>query len=363
MVRAVRFSEFGGPEVLEVVDIEMPVPEAGEVLVQVVAAGTNPVESAIRSGVSPDRWPVVFPEGQGRDLAGIVIGVGPGVTDFRVNDEVMGYVARGSHATHVAVPAGQLAIKPHSVPWEIAGSLYVAGTTALDALQDTAIGRGDTLVVTSAAGGVGCLVVQLAVRRGARVIGTAAPRNADYLRQIGATPIDYGPDLAERIRAVAPDGVDAFVDFLGGDGVETAVELGVPAGRISTVLDWRAVDEYGVQRATAGSVRELLVVAELMEQHAVRMPIADVFSLDDVADAYRRLDRREAVGKIVIGMNIVEYRNQRLKGTALKQQDATLGVPTPHPPTESHEVLPPVFGHRRGFVPSRPADPHPAAGV
>lgn len=362
MVRAVRFSEFGGPEVLEVVDIEMPVPGVGEVLVQVVAAGTNPVESAIRSGAAPDRWPVVFPEGQGRDLAGIVEGVGPGVTEFAVGDEVMGFVARGSHATHVAVPVSQLAVKPRSVPWETAGSLYVAGTTALDALQDTAVGAGDTVVVTSAAGGVGCLVVQLAVRRGARVIGTAAARNADYLRQIGATPIEYGPDLADRIRAVAPDGVDAFIDFLG-DGVAAAVELGVPLGRISTVLDWRAVDEYGVQRATAGSVRELLVVAELMEQHAVRMPIADVFSLEDVADAYRRLDRRESVGKIVIGMNVVAYKNQRLHQSAIKQQDATLGVATPHPQTQAHEVLPPVFGHRKGFVPTSPADRRPAAGA
>ncbi|MET0976057.1 MAG: NADP-dependent oxidoreductase, partial [Leifsonia sp.] len=319
-----RFSEFGGPEVLRVVDIEMPVPGDDEVLVEVVAAGTNPVESAIRSGVQPDRWPVRFPEGQGRDVAGIVIGLGPGTTRFAIGDEVMGFVARGSHATHVVVPSAQLAPKPHNVQWEIAGSLYVAGTTALDALQDTAVGAGDTVVVTSAAGGVGCLAVQLAVARGARVIGTAAARNADFVRQLGAIPVAYGPDIADRIRVVAPDGVGAFIDFFGGDSVTAAIELGVPPQRISTVLDWAAVDDYGVQRATAGSIREMLVIAELMQQHRIRMPIADVFSLDDVEAAYRQLDRRESVGKIVLGMNLVEYRNQRLHQSGVKEQDATL---------------------------------------
>ena len=254
-------------------------------------------------------------------------------------------------------------MKPPSVPWEIAGSLYVAGTTALDALADTAVRAGDTVVVTSAAGGVGCLAVQLAIARGARVIGTVAERNFDYLRQLGATPVAYGPGLVERIRAVAPDGVDAFIDFFGGDSVKAAIELGVSPQRISTVLDWAAVDDYGVQRATAGSVREMLVVARLMEAHQLRMPIADVFALDDVEAAYRQLDRRESVGKIVIGMNLVEYRNQRVRQTDVKEQDATLGVPTEHPTVEAHEVLPPVFGHRKGFVPSPPEDPRPGGGA
>ncbi|MEJ3403691.1 NADP-dependent oxidoreductase [Rathayibacter sp. YIM 133350] len=360
MARAVRFTEFGGPEVLQVVDIETPVPGEGEVLVEVVAAGTNPVESAIRSGVYPERWPVSFPEGQGRDLAGVVTAVGPGVTRFKPRDEVMGFVARGSHATHVAVPESQLARKPHGVAWEIAGSLYVAGTTAIDALRDTGVGKGDTLLVTSAAGGVGGLTVQLALRAGAQVVGTVAERNFDYLRMLGATPVAYGPDLAARIRDVAPQGISALADFFGGDSVDVAIQLGVAPARISTVLNWEAVDDYGVERATAGDVHELLTVAELMEQHKLRMPIADVFSLDEVQAAYRQLDRRESLGKIVIGMHPVKYRNQHTRNVDLKQQDATLGVPTPHQPVGSAEALPPVFGHRRGHAPTEPGDPRPA---
>lgn len=363
MARVVQYSRFGGPEVLEVVDIDTPAPGAGEVLVRVIAAGTNPVESAARSGAAPELWHVDLPTGQGRDLAGIVSAVGSGVSRFRVGDEVMGYVDHGSQATDVVVPEAQLAPKPRGVEWEIAGSLYVAGTTALDGVRDVALRPGDVVVITSAAGGVGGLAVQLAVAKGARVIGTVAERNFDYVRMLGATPVAYGADLASRIRSAAPNGVDAFIDFFGGNSVEVARELGVPSSRITTVLALDAVDEYGVQTATAGGLAEMLEIAKLMQDHQLRMPIADVFPLEDIVAAYTQLDRRESVGKIVIGMNPVRYRNQRTRDTGVKQQDVTLGVPTPHDQIDSPVVLPPVFGHRRGHAPTPPADRRPEEGA
>lgn len=348
MTRAVRFQSFGGPEVLEVLDVSTPEPGPGEVLVDVVAAGTNPVESAVRSGLRVDRWPVKFPEGQGRDLAGTVAGLGPDAKRFAVGDEVMGWVARGSQATQVVVPEDHLLKKPRHLQWEVAGGLYVAGTTALDAVENSGIGQGDVVVITAAAGGVGCLAAQLAVLKGARVIGTAAERNADFLRQLGVVPLSYGVDLVDRVRSLAPHGVSAFLDFLGGESVKAAVELGVAPSRIKTVLDWSAVDEYGVSRAVAGDLRALATVADLIEHNRIRMPIADIFTIDDVVAAYSRLDRRDSVGKIVIGMHPVHYRGQHTHDTDLKQQDQTLGVMDHHDPLRVAEALPPVFGHRKG---------------
>ena len=155
LAHVVRFSEHGGPEVLEVVEQPMPIPGEGEVLVAVFATGLNPVESAIRRGDHPERWPVSFPSLQGRDLAGVVASTGPGVAAFSHGDEVMGFVDRGAHATHVVVPESQLLAKPPELTWEVAGSLYVAGTTAWTAVEGLALTPSDTVVITAAAGGVG----------------------------------------------------------------------------------------------------------------------------------------------------------------------------------------------------------------
>ncbi len=232
---AVRFAEFGDPDVLEVVEVPTPEPGEGEVLVEVFATGLNPVESAIRRGDHPERWPVDFPSPQGRDLAGVVVAVGPGVQQFARGDEVMGYVDRGAQATYVAVPERQLLPKPPSLTWEVAGSLYVAGTTAWTAIEGLALGPSDEIVITAAAGGVGCLAAQFARMRGATVIGTCAEMRFDFLRQFGVIPMAYGPGLADRVRVLGDDPnhpaggrpVSAFLDFLGGQTHE-AIKLGVP---------------------------------------------------------------------------------------------------------------------------------------
>ena len=181
--RAVLFDRYGGRDVLYVADVPMPTPAPGEVTVAVKAAGINPGEAAIRSGVLRDRFPASFPSGEGSDLAGIVVAVGDGVDDFAVQDAVLGYSwRRSSHATHVAVPVSQLIHKPPELSWEAAGSLYVVGCTAYAAVRAVDAKAGETVAVSAAAGGVGTVVVQLLALRDAQVLGIASPANADWLR-------------------------------------------------------------------------------------------------------------------------------------------------------------------------------------
>lgn len=175
--RAVRFDRFGGREELYVADIDMPTPESGEVVVEVRAAGINPGEAAIRLGALQQIFPSTFPSGEGSDLAGVVTAVGPDVTEFSVGDEVLGFSwRRSSHATHTAVPVGNLIRKPPELSWEVAGSLYVVGATAYAAVRAVAPQSGETVAVSAAAGGVGSIAVQLLTRHGARVLGRSSPR-------------------------------------------------------------------------------------------------------------------------------------------------------------------------------------------
>ncbi|RNB46146.1 NADP-dependent oxidoreductase [Agromyces tardus] len=343
MPHAVRYTRFGGPEVLEVGDIAMPEPGAGEVLVEVFATGLNPAESSMRRGDHPERWPVELPAAQGRDLAGVVVATGPGVFGFSKGDEVMGYSDRGAQATHVVVPEGHLLAKPPAITWEVAGSLYTAGTIAWSAVEGLALASDDTIVVTAAAGGVGCLAAQFARMRGATVVGTSVETRFDFLAQFGVIPTGYGPGLADRVRALVPGPVTAFLDFLGGQAAE-ALALGVAPSRITTVLDWDAVDEHGVRTAEPGDLVALGRVAALVAAHRVRLPIADVFPVDRVADAYRALDRRDAPGKIVLGFRVVGYPGERAHEPELKEQDVTLGVLTPHDHIDVEEDVPHAIG-------------------
>ena len=340
MAQAVRFARYGGPEVLELVDIEIPRPGPDEVLVEVVAAGVNPVESAIREGHHSDHWPVHFPEAQGRDLAGIVRAVGANVHGFKPGDEVMGYVLRGSHATHVLVPATQLMKKPVNVTWEVAGSLYVAGTTAWTAIRQLNLKPGETVIVTAAAGGIGALAAQLAIRAGAKVIGTAHHNRGDYLRQLGVIPVAYEEDLVARARALAPGGVAAIADFFGSGVSDIARELGVPASRVVTTLDWDAVDEYGVAKALAGDLSILREVTQLIADKQIRLPIADIFAMEDIQDAYRKMAKREAPGKIVLSMQPVLGKADKWWQPDIRQQEVTVDVDTTHERMHVSEGLP-----------------------
>jgi NADPH:quinone reductase-like Zn-dependent oxidoreductase len=303
-VRAVRFHEYGGIYVLRVEEVERPTPGPDQVLVEVRAAGIQPGEVSIRTGVLHDRWPARFPSGQGSDLAGVVVEVGSHVRGVALGDEVLGFThLRASHAEYVVVDDVALTQRPDGLPWEVAGSLYVAGTTAYATVFAVEPMPGDTVVVSGAAGGVGSLAVQLARRRGATVIGLASERNHDWLRGRGVVPVEYGEGVAERVRAASGGQVDAFIDTFGDGYVELAVELGVPPARINTIKAWQAAARIGARTYGEGTAACAVVVGELARLAArgeLEVPIAATYPLEQVQDAFRELERRHTHGKIVL---------------------------------------------------------------
>jgi NADPH:quinone reductase len=302
--RAVRFDSYGGPDVLYVTDIDRPVPGAGEVLVEVRAAGINPGEAGIRTGALHERFPATFPSGEGSDLAGVVVEIGSGVTDFAVGDEVLGFsFQRSSHATHTVVPVDQLIHKPAELSWEVAGSLYVVGATAYAAVRAVQPKKGETVAVSAAAGGVGSLVVQLLAQRGVQVLGIASASNAEWLLAHGVVPVDYGDGLADRLRQAAPDGIDAFIDLFGPDYIQLAVDLGVPVERINTIISFAKAAEVGAKAegsAEASTPAVLQAIADLIVSGAVDFDVAKTYPLDRVVDAFTELEQRHTHGKIVL---------------------------------------------------------------
>jgi NADPH:quinone reductase-like Zn-dependent oxidoreductase len=302
MPKAVRFERYGDVDVLEVVDVPSPGP--GQVVVRVRAAGINPGEAAIRRGLLHERWPATFPSGQGSDLAGVVDEVAEGVTDVAVGDEVIGFTHdRASQAELVAVDADHLVPRPPGVPWEVAGALFVVGATAYAATEAVAPGPDDTLVVSGAAGGVGTIAVQLARLAGATVLGLASPAHHDWLRDHGTLPVDYSDGVEQRIRDASGGRVDAFIDTFGGGYVDLAISLGVVPERIDTIVDWAAAGRYGVKTDgnMVGARPEVLAeLAGLIEAGRLEVPIAGTYPLAEVREAYRELERRHTLGKIVL---------------------------------------------------------------
>lgn len=303
MPKAVQFDNYGGVDVLNVVDVPRPVPGPGQVLVQVRAAGINPGEAKIRDGLYAERWPATFPSGQGSDLAGIVAETGPGVVGFAAGDEVIGYTDnRASQAEFVVVEAGNLTARPAGVPWPVAGALFVVGATAYAAVRAVTLSQGDVLVVSGAAGGVGSIAVQLARRAGATVIGLASPVHHDWLAAHGVIPVSYGDGVAGRIRQAAGK-VDAFIDTVGTGYVQLALDLGVAPDRIDTIADFAAIGRYGVKgdgNAAGASAAVLAELAALIADGELGIPIAGTFPLAEVRDAYRRLAQGHVQGKIVL---------------------------------------------------------------
>jgi len=303
MPKAVRFDSYGGVDVLKVVEVPMPEPGPGQVLVRVKATGINPGEAKIRQGLLHDRWPATFPSGQGSDLAGIVARTGPRVTAFAEGDEVIGFTDnRASQTEYALVEAGNLTARPAGVPWEAAGSLFVVGATAYAAVRAVALTAGDTVVVSGAAGGVGSVTVQLARRAGATVIGLAGPANHEWLAEQGVIPVSYGDGVADRIRQAAAK-ADAFIDTFGADYVELALDLGVEPSRVDTIVRFDAVQQYGVKfegNAAGASAAVLAELAGLIAAGELEIPIAATFPLDQVRDAYRLLAKGHIRGKIVL---------------------------------------------------------------
>ncbi|MEU6351808.1 NADP-dependent oxidoreductase [Streptomyces sp. NPDC047072] len=303
-MKAVRFHGYGGIEVLRVEEVERPSAGAGQLLVEVRAAGIQPGEVMIREGARHDRWPATFPSGQGSDLAGVVVETGPQSRGFAVGDEVLGFThRRASHAEFVVVDDVNVVAKPAGLSWEVAGSLYVAGTTAYATVFAVDPAPGDTIVVSGAAGGVGSLAVQLARRHGATVIGLASTRNHDWLKERGVVPVAYGEGVAERVREAAGGRVDAFIDTYGEGYVRLAVELGVRPSRINTIRDWRTAAEVGARTYGEGAAACAVVLGELSRMAArgeLEVPVARVYPLEEVQDAYRDLEQGHTHGKIVL---------------------------------------------------------------
>jgi NADPH:quinone reductase-like Zn-dependent oxidoreductase len=304
-MRAVRFDEYGGVDVLDVREVEDPVATPGRVLVAVKAAGINPGEIAIREGRLHERWPATFPSGQGTDLAGVVRVVGDGVTGFAPGDEVLGWTEeRAGQAELVAVPADQLTAKPASLQWEVAGSLFVVGLAAYASVQAVAPQPDETVVVSAAAGGVGSVAAQLARRMGATVIGLASEGNHDWLRAHDIIPVTYGEGEAERIREAAGGPLDAFIDTFGGGYVDLAIDLGVAPERINTIADFEAAERHpGVQRQGTHAMATAEVLADLAALAAdgsLELPIARTYPLEQAREAVTELAERHTHGKIVL---------------------------------------------------------------
>ncbi|RLV48766.1 NADP-dependent oxidoreductase [Nocardioides mangrovicus] len=298
-MRAVRFDRFGDVDVLEVRDLEEPRPGADEVVVEVLATSINPGEIMIRTGGAPsDAYS--FPMGQGSDLAGRVVAVGGGVSTWQVGDEVAGWTdARAAQAQQVAVPAHQLTRRPAEVSWDQAGSLYVAGGTAYAMRDAVSPQRGETAVVTAAAGGVGAILSQVLVHDGVRVLGVAGPDNDDYLRSIGVEPVNRGEDLAGRL-AGDPHGVDVFLDCFGAGYTDLGLQL---TDRVVTIADFEAAQHnaatvvFGYQSTSADT---LAVLLGLMASGEVGVEIAASYPLEQVREAYTELAERRTRGKIVL---------------------------------------------------------------
>jgi NADPH:quinone reductase len=305
MSKAVRFDDYGGIDVLEVRDVVRPEPGPGQGLVAVRAAGINPSEGKIRSGAVRQIFPATFPSGQGSDLAGVVEEVGPGVTGVAVGDEVIGYTDnRASHAEYVIVEAANLAAKPAGIPWEVAGSLFVAGVTGVATVRAVAPTAGEAVVIAGAAGGVGVFAVQLAVRTGARVIALASERHHAWLRERGAIPVVYGDGVSDRIVAAAEEmPVVGFIDLVGDGYVELALELGISKDRIDTIVDFPAIAKYGVKGeggAAAASAATLSELAEAIAAGDLVVPVQRTYRLDEVRAAFTELEAGHLAGKIVL---------------------------------------------------------------
>jgi NADPH:quinone reductase-like Zn-dependent oxidoreductase len=299
-MKAVQFADYGGPEVLRVVDVENPHAGAGQIRVAVRAAGVNPIDWKLRSGALRDVTPVNLPATAGIDVAGVVDEVGQGVSGVAVGDEVFGNAISGAAAQYALV--NHFAAMPSGMSFAEAGALAGVTEAALRALDLLGVSAGQTVLINGAAGGVGIAATQLAKARGANVIGTASENNHDYLRSIGATPTTYGEGLADRVQALAPDGVDLALDTAGRGVLPDLIEITGSPDRVITIADFTA-PRYGVRVTTGGegrSFQALGLVADLYEEGRFSMPVAATFPLERAGQAQQISKDGHVRGKLVL---------------------------------------------------------------
>jgi NADPH:quinone reductase-like Zn-dependent oxidoreductase len=298
MVKAVLFKRFGGPEVLEIVDLPAPSPGTGQVRIVVRAAGVNPSDWKKRTGLMDEELPQTL----GYEAAGVVDELGEGVTDVAVGDRVFGFSAEGAAQAELAVLSHYAPIPP-SLDFPGAAALPAAIETATRALDQLGAGSAGTLLVNGASGSVGSAAVQLAVVRGARVIGTAGPANHDYLRSLGAEPVAYGEGLLDRVRALAPGGVDAALDVAGSGVLPELIELAGGPEHVVTIADFGGAREHGVRFSSGDAGRAVHAIAEigaLIESGRFSLPVAKTFPLTEIAEAHRAGEDGRVRGKLVL---------------------------------------------------------------
>ncbi|MFC9554182.1 NADP-dependent oxidoreductase [Rhodococcus sp. NPDC056960] len=311
MSRRVIARAYGGPEVLAVVDAETAGPAPGEVVLEVRAIGVNPFDYKLYSG-SFGADPAALPLGLGSEAAGVVAQVGDGATGpmgpLSVGDEVIAYPLSEAYADRLVVSGDSVVPKPASLPWNEAAGLLAVGATAVDTLDTGNVGSGDLLLVHAAAGGVGSMVVQLARMRGATVIGTARPENHDYVRSLGATPVSYGDGLGDRIRVLAPDGVDVVIDTAGGDeAIDVSVDLVRDRSRLVTTVPGRRHAQFGFRIVGAMGPdgmeprkRARTALVDLAGAGDIRVRVARTYALSDAATAHTDLRKPHAAGKFIL---------------------------------------------------------------
>lgn len=300
-MRAAAIDSFGGAGNLRVHSLPVPEPGPGEVLVRVRSAGVQLTDAAVRAGWTPPGAVIEFPQILGNEFAGVVRRVGPGVDGFTVGDEVVGFRMLGCYAEFVAVSAAQVVRRPTGVSWLEAGALSASGQTAHTALERLDVNAGQTLVVHGAAGGVGSMAVQLAVARGVTVVGTASLANHDYLRSLGAEPVEYGTGQLSRLRAATPRGVDAVLDAAGSDNLLTSIHLVSDRSRIGTIVDFELSGLLGCRWISSDrSAARLTELMELCTHGTLTVTVRKTYTLDTAADAHRDVESGHGRGKVVL---------------------------------------------------------------
>jgi NADPH:quinone reductase-like Zn-dependent oxidoreductase len=297
-MKAARFDRFGAPEVLEIVDIPVPHAGAGEVRIAVRAAGVNASDWKKRQGLMDPELPQTL----GYEASGVVDEIGPDVTGVVIGEPVFGFGGGGAAQAEFAVLNTWCPIPP-SLDFVQAAALPSTVETAARALDELGVASGDTLLINGASGSIGSAAVQFAVYRGARVIGTGSPVTHEYLRSLGAEPVAYGDGMADRVRALAPDGVDAALDIAGNGILAELIALTGSADHVVTIADFAGAREYGVRFSRGDSGRAdyaLALAAKLVEEGRFRIPVGRTFALEDIAEAHRVGEAGEVRGKLVL---------------------------------------------------------------
>lgn len=306
-MKAITLQHYGQPEDLKLVEHPDPKVAPGEVLIRVQAAGVNPVDWKLGAGYLDPLMETHFPLIPGWDVSGVVERVGPDVAEFVPGDEVYGYVRKdsvqlGAYAELVSAHVRMLARKPASLTWEQAAGVPLAGLTAYQSIKRVGVREGETVLVHAAAGGVGMFGAQIAAALGARVIGTASERNHDFVRQLGAEPVSYGEGLADRIRELAPDGVDAALDFVGGDAVDVSQEVLKQRDRVVSIADQDALAKGAHLLWVRPDPADLTVLAELADAGRLAVHVERVLPLAEAAEAWRISREGRVRGKLVLSV-------------------------------------------------------------